>query len=138
MPENEIFKLADRLKALDENEKATKAKLKEITAEKARVNQELSDSMINEEMQNFSKGGKLFFLDTKLHASAISDKKNDLFNNLKEQGFGDLIYETVNANSLSAFVKEQIEQNEDQLPNWLNGLVNVYEETKVGMRKAAK
>ncbi|WP_370813336.1 gp33 family protein [Ruminococcus callidus] len=32
---------------------------------------------------------------------------------LKENGCGDLVYETVNANSLSAFVKEQIAENQD-------------------------
>ena len=48
------------------------------------------------------------------------------------------MYETVNANSLSAFVKEQISENGDELPDWLNGLVNVFEKTTVGVRKAAK
>ena len=48
------------------------------------------------------------------------------------------MYETVNANSLSAFVKEQISENGDTLPDWLNGLVNVFEKTTVGVRKAAK
>ena len=48
------------------------------------------------------------------------------------------MYETVNANSLSAFVKEQIEENGDVLPEWLDGLVNVFEKTSVSLRKAAK
>jgi len=39
-------------------------------------------------------------------------------------------------NSLSAFVKEQILENEDLLPNWLEGKVNVFERTTVGVRKA--
>lgn len=48
------------------------------------------------------------------------------------------MYETVNANSLSAFVKEQVAENGDMLPDWLDGLVNVFEKTTVGVRKAAK
>ena len=57
---------------------------------------------------------------------------------LRAEGYGGLIYETVNANSLSAFVKEQMAENDDTLPDWLNGLVNVFEKTTVGVRKAAK
>ena len=46
-----------------------------------------------------------------------------------------MITETVNANSLSSFVKEQIAENGDELPGWLRGLVNVFEKTTVGVRK---
>jgi hypothetical protein len=31
-----------------------------------------------------------------------------------------------------------MEENNDKLPGWLSGLVNVFEKTSVGMRKAAK
>mgnify|MGYP000783247873 CR=1 FL=1 len=56
----------------------------------------------------------------------------------KRQGYGGLIYETVNANSLSAFVREQISENDDVLPGWLEGLVSVFEKTTVGVRKATR
>lgn len=48
------------------------------------------------------------------------------------------MYETVNANSLSAFVNEQITENDESLPEWLEGLVNVFEQTRVSVRKAAR
>jgi hypothetical protein len=64
--------------------------------------------------------------------------KEELFDALRSKGFGELIYETVNANSLSAFVKEQIAENGDEIPDWLKGLVNVFEKTTVTMRKAAR
>ena len=46
------------------------------------------------------------------------------------------MYETVNANSLSAFVREQTAENGDTLPDWLAGLVTLFEKTSVGVRKA--
>jgi len=49
-----------------------------------------------------------------------------------------MITETINAGALSSFVKEQIEANGDTLPEWLNGLVNVFEKTTVGVRRAAR
>ena len=57
---------------------------------------------------------------------------------LAEDADGDMITETVNANSLSSFVKEQIAENCDALPDWLDGLVSVFEKTTVGVRKATR
>ena len=71
-------------------------------------------------------------------ASATAGRKDELFAALRKAGFGDLVYETVNANSLAAFVKEQTTENGDALPQWLDGLVNVFEKTTVGVRKAAR
>ena len=62
-------------------------------------------------------------------------QKDELFGALRANGYGDLITETINAGSLSNFVKEQIAENEDVLPGWLDGLVNVFEKTTVGVRK---
>lgn len=77
----------------------------------------------------------MFYLQTKIYASAVPERKSELFAWLKENGYGDLVYETVNANSLAAFVREQLEEA-DELPEGLEELVNVHEKTTVGMRKA--
>ncbi|MDR1364060.1 MAG: hypothetical protein LBJ32_00265, partial [Oscillospiraceae bacterium] len=71
-----------------------------------------------------------------IKASPIASLKDELFKNLKEQGYGDLVYETVNANSLSSFIKEQISENKDKLPIWLDGLINLYEKVSVSVRKS--
>ena len=46
--------------------------------------------------------------------------------------------ETVNPSSLSAFVKEQISENENELPKWLDGLINIFEKNTVSTRKYTK
>ena len=112
---NEMFALAERLKE-----------------------QQLVQMMADTETQNFTRGGTMFFLTNKTRASAVAESKTKLYQVLKRKGYGDLVYETVNANSLSAFVSEQISENNEELPQWLNGLVNVYEQTKVSVRKAAR
>ena len=78
----------------------------------------------------------MFCLTTKTRANAAPCRKDELFDALRAEGYGDMITETVNANSLSSFVKEQIAENGDELPSWLHGLVNVFEKTTVGVRKA--
>ena len=72
------------------------------------------------------------------YRDTFSGGNNELFRALRGAGFGDMIVETVNANNLSAFVREQMEENADALPDWLDGLVSVFEKTTVGVRKAAR
>lgn len=138
MDSEKMFELADRLRALREEKAEADQRLKEIKAEMDEVDFQLSDLMAESETQNFTRAGVMFCLTTKTHASATAGRKDELFSALRGEGYGDLVYETVNANSLSAFVKEQIAENGDVLPPWLEGLVNVFDKTTVGVRKAGK
>lgn len=132
---SEIFKIADQLKYLRDWKKELDGERKSVNSEIEILQNNLSKLMIDEEMQSFNRAGIMFYLNTKLYASAILNRKDSLFKTLKEEGYGDLVYETVNANSLAAFIREQVEENQDELPVWLNGLVNVYEKINVGMKK---
>ena len=136
MDSEKMFDLADKLRSLREQKQETDQLLKDINEQIDNVDYQLSELMAESETQNFTRSGTMFYLTTKTRASAVAGSKEELHTALKTQGFGDLIYETVNANSLSSFVKEQIEENEDELPEWLVGLVNVFDKTSVGVRKA--
>ncbi len=135
--ETKIFELADKLTALRARKEETERMLKELGAEIERLDFALSEQMALSETQNFTRAGFMFYLNTKTRASAAAGVKEELYAALKAQGFGDLVYETVNANSLSAFVREQTAENGGALPGWLSGLVNVFEQTGVGVRKAS-
>jgi len=138
MNDNAMFELAEQLRALREEKKGAEAHLKQINEQIDETDYRLSELMAESETQNFTRSGMMFYLTTKTRASAVAGNKEELHSALKAQGFGELVYETVNANSLSAFVKEQIGENEDILPDWLNGLVNVFDKTTVGVKKASK
>lgn len=138
MESNELFALADELRALNEAKKYAEQELKEITEEMDRVDAILAQRMADTETQNFTRNGTMFCLTSTTRASAAAGRKDELFAALREAGYDDLIYETVNANSLSAFVKEQSMENGDTLPQWLDGLVIVFKKTTVGVRKAAR
>ncbi len=134
--ETTMFGLGEKLKLLKDRKKEISRELQDLNNEIEKVDSELAELMTLSETQNFTRNGTMFSLKSTVHASAIGGKKDELCTTLKETGFGDLVYETINANSLSAFVKEQTEENEGNLPAWLDGLVNVYEKTSVGVRKA--
>jgi len=134
----ELFVLADRLRALRDEKAEAEQRLKELNAAIDEAEYRLSEMMAESETQNFTRQGMMFCLTTKTRASAMAGRKEELFEALRGEGYGDLVYETVNANSLSAFVKEQMAENGDALPGWLDGLVNVFEKTGVSLRKASK
>jgi len=138
MESNELFALADELRALKEAKKYAEQELKEITEEMDRVDAILAQRMADTETQNFTRNGTMFCLTSTTRASAAAGRKDELFEALRAAGYDDLIYETINANSISAFVKEQTMENGDILPQWLDGLVIVFEKTTVGVRKAAR
>jgi len=132
---DDIFSLADRLQGLKQQKSQLEDEIKAVNAEISETESKVAGLMLEEEMQNFTRNGLIFYLSTKIYASAVADRKEELFAWLKENGYGDLVYETVNANSLAAFIREQLEEVEE-LPEELAKLVNVYEKTTVGMRKA--
>ena len=138
MDSEKMFEMADRLRGLRDEKAELEKRIKEINGEIDDTDFRLSELMAETETQNFTRAGMMFCLTSKTRASAMAGRKEELFAALRGEGFGDLVYETVNANSLSAFVKEQIEENGDALPEWLDGLVNVFEKTSVSLRKAAK
>ena len=111
-----MFELSDQLVTLREEKKKVKERLDKLTAAIDEVDYKLSEAMAETETQNFTRAGNMFYLTTSTRASAIAGLKDTLYTALKAKGFGDLVYETVNANSLSSFVKEQVAENKDRLP----------------------
>lgn len=133
--DNRIFVLADRLKAAKDKKKELEAQVKELNNEISLLDSQLSDVMAEEECEKFSRNGSTFFLSSRLFASPIAGKKAEMLAVMRDKGFGDLITENVNANTLSSFVKEQMSQNNDEIPEWITQVVNAYERISVGIRK---
>lgn len=135
MEDNRILELADRLKAAKEHKDELDALLKEVSAEIESLDLELSDAMAEAELDSFTHSGNTFYLKSRLFASAVAGRKDELFAALRENGFGEIITETVNANTLASFIKEQKAENNDEVPAWLEGCINTFEKVSVGIRK---
>ena len=133
---NDMLELADKLKELRDKKQHLAEETKKNNAEIEETEYKLSLEMASAETQSFNRSGTLFYLCTKLYASAVKENKAELYEALKNEGYGSLITETVNANSLSAFVKEQMADNDDVLPDWLEGKVNVFDKVTIGIRKS--
>ena len=136
--QNDMLQTAERLKSLRDQKATLEEQIKALNEEIEQTDGQLCSMMIDSETQNFTHSGVQFSLTSKIRASVIAERKQDLFYALRKNGFGSLIQENVNANSLSAFVKEQMEEGGDALPFWLEDLVSVYQHNTVSLRKARK
>ena len=106
------------------------------SAEIEQLDHDLSDAMAEQELDKFTRNGSTFYLNSRLFASPAAGRKEELFAALKENGYGSLVTETVNANTLASFCKEQLAAHEDELPAWLSDVVSTFEKVTVGVRKA--
>ncbi len=138
MESNPLLVLADEIKALRDRKKALEADLKQLNKDLKDAEQAFALAMDGCATQSITHAGSTFYLINTIHASPVAGGKEALFDALRTEGYGDLITETVNSKSLDSFVKEQIAENDDVLPGWLDGLVNVFGQTTVGVRKAAR
>ncbi len=133
--QNELFDNAERLKSLKEEKKAMEEAVAAKTQEIETTEQALVQMMIEQELQNFNRKGSVFYLNTRTYASAKAETKEEFYQELKKNGHGDMVVETVNYQTLSAFVRDLLDED-PELPGWLADRVNVFEQTKVGIRKA--
>jgi len=136
MTDHPMLDAAERLKQLRDEKDALEEDLKRVNAGIQETDRELCDIMAQEETPSFTHAGFQYSLTTKLRASAKAGLKPEFFTALREKGAGDLIQETINANTLSSFVKEQMAETDDALPAWLEPYVNVYPQISVSVRKA--
>jgi len=135
---SEMFRLADELKILKADLKNLKEQVLCTNAQISQVEWQLSQLMEDSNLSSFIRGDSQFIYTEKLYVSAYADLSEQLFKALRETGNGDLIKEAVNPSRLSAFVKEQRELNGNALPEWLEGLVNVFDKITVTVKKVPK
>ena len=133
-----FLELADQLKAAHDRKKMLEAELKQVNAEISGLDDTLTSLMSTVAMQNFTHAGTLFYVNSRFHANPKAGLRDELFSALRKEGHGGMITETINANTLASFVKEQIADNGDVLPEWLSGLVNISKTPTIGVRKAAR
>lgn len=132
--EKEMLLLAEEYKHLRDQKAEFEKKLKEINAVMDTVESRLIDYMINNEMPSFTHSGVSYAVVMREYINAVPEQKPELYTRMRENGFEHLF--SINSQTLQATVKELKYNNGDILPEWLNGLVTIYE--KASLRLQAK
>lgn len=132
MNETKILSLADRYKELRDKKSQLDFEKRELDAELEVVELELIQEMTSAEMDGFKHRGVTFSLVTKEYPSAVPERKAELYDEMKVKGFEHLF--TINSNTLNATLKELKANNENVMPDWLDGLVKVSEKVSIQLR----
>lgn len=131
-----LLELSDRLKELRTQKSDLEREVKGINEEIDGVTTEMIDLMTTEELTSFNRNGTTFSLVTQEYPAPEPERKGELWEVMKKNGFEDLF--TINSQTLSATVKELIAANEGVLPKWLDGLIKIAEKNSIRVAKSKK
>lgn len=131
-----LLELSDRLKELRTQKSDLEREVKGINEEIDSVTTEMIDLMTTEELSSFNRNGTTFSLVTQEYPAPEPERKGELWEVMKKNGFEDLF--TINSQTLSATVKELIAANEGVLPEWLDGLIKIAEKNSIRVAKSKK
>lgn len=134
MYEKTMLELADQFKELKDRKANLQEALKGIQEQLDETEAKLIEIMTTEECDGFKRGGSNFSLVVRSYPGVIPDMKEQLYDVMKKQGFEHLF--TINPQTLSATVKELKANNDDVLPEWLNGFIQIYEQPSIRVAKS--
>lgn len=134
MTEDILVKKCKEFNELKEKKKELEKELQSLITEMTTKEKELFKLMFDMDIQSINIDGKLFYREVSYYPQIRNKPK--FFDWLRFNGFGDIITETVNFNTLRAWYKEYIGKTDnEELPEDLQELISVYEDTKVKIRK---
>ena len=134
MNDNSMLTLADRLSDLKDQKSDLMAQLKDLNRQIDEASSSLVQMMVDQECTSFHRGSHMFVLAVKEYLSAIPEEKDELYAQMRLHGFDHLF--TINTQTLSATVKELKSNNDDILPEWLEGLIRIYEQPSIRVTKS--
>ena len=136
MTETGMLTAADQLKELRDQKADLQAQLKDVQERIDAVEAELIQYMTDEECTGFDRNGTRFSLVIKEYPGAVPEEKEELYRRMRSHGFGHLF--TINTNTLGATVKELKANNDDMLPDWLEGVIQIYEQPSIRVSRVKK
>lgn len=124
-----LVELRDRKAELESQQKALNSEIESVEGE-------LIADMLENEDASFNHKGVTCSLVQREFVSPEQERKGDLWAVMKQNGFEDLF--TINSQTLSGTVKDLKANNDDQIPEWLEGLVKITEKPSIRLSKGKR
>ena len=128
------IEILSEVSELHAEKRAIKARESQINARLAKINDQAVNTMIDSEIKNLNVKGRIIFVNKDIYAKVPdTSSKEQVCNLLRDFGYGDLIKNTYNANSLSALLREIIKEN-GELPKEFDGILGTSERLTIRSR----
>lgn len=134
----EITELIDKFKALLERKEELAEETKRNNADVLECRDKLAQAMLDAEVDQVGRHGINWRLKPTTKYSKKAGKDDELFELLRQHGLGDIIKETVNAQTLQGTMSELAAENDDELPEEFADVISVYEYMDISHRKTTK
>lgn len=134
----EITELIDKFKALLERKEELAEETKRNNADVLECRDKLAQAMLDAEVDQVGRHGINWRLKPTTKYSKRAGKDDELFELLRQHGLGDIIKETVNAQTLQGTMSELAAENDDELPEEFADVISVYEYMDISHRKTTK
>lgn len=135
---NEVLDLIDQFKAALEEKDSLAEATKRNNAEVIDLRDKLAQAMVDAEIDQVGRHGVNWKLKPTTKYSKKAGMDDALFEILRNNGLGNLIRETVNAQTLQGAMSELAKENDDELPEEFTKVINKYEYMDISHRKASK
>lgn len=135
---NEVLDLIDQFKAALEEKDSLAEATKRNNAEVIDLRDKLAQAMVDAEIDQVGRHGVNWKLKPTTKYSKKAGMDDALFEILRNNGLGNLIRETVNAQTLQGAMSELAKENDDELPEEFTEVINKYEYMDISHRKASK
>lgn len=128
---SKLLEMSDVLKELRDKKRKLEFELKGINAEMESYIKDMLEIMATEELTSFKRNGATFTVVINKYPSPEPERKDELWEVMKDKGYEHLF--TINSKTLQATVKELITNNNDMLPDWLDGLIKTTEKATISV-----
>ena len=130
--EQSMLELSDKVLEAREGKRHLEQALKQASAVCDELESELIGAMMNAETQSFKRNDVQFCLCNKSYISAEAERKDELWDAMKREGYESLF--TINPMTLQGEIKRMMEENQGELPTFLDGLIKQYEKPYIQIR----
>jgi seryl-tRNA synthetase len=122
---------------LDEEVKSLEEEIKGLRADRERLQKEVLEQFAANGVDNMRVDGRTVYRSLTVRASVPAENREQVCDALKAIGLGQLVSVGVNAQTLSAQVREWCDESAGGLgvPAEIAGLISVYEDRKVSVRR---
>ena len=129
--DKKLSEIAKELRNLKHRRKILKAVLDALDAKIEQAEAQVEEQMSSAGIESFVTDGAEYHIKQTISTSIVKEYLPELITAAKANGCGELVKTSINTNSLSAYVRKYVIENDGLFPEWVNGFVDYRVHTQI-------